>query len=193
MNRVIRMFTGVTISAFGIACVLNSDLGCFVETATYKGVSIRLGIPLFIANIICELIMISIAKWKGEGLGWTAIVNATYGAIMINLFHELLPHMTIMWLGGFLVPIGWSILEKARFGATGSNILMKALMKTTGKSLLFIRTIIEITFLITAWLLAPQYVTWFTITVTFGVPIIMTIVYKLIHYKPTEIEHEFIM
>ena len=155
MERIIRMIIGVTMASLGIALVLNSDLGCFVETAAYKGIANKLGIPLFAANILAEIVMIAIATYLGEGLGWTAIVNGTYGAVMINLFHIALPHKTILCFGAFLIPIGWSILEKAAYGATGSNILMKALMQKTGKSLLLIRTIIEVLFLLIAILLAP--------------------------------------
>lgn len=193
MERIIRMIVGITMASLGIALVLNSDLGCFVETAAFKGMSIKLGIPLFLANILAEIIMIAIATYLGEGLGWTAIVNGTYGAVMINLFHVILPHKAIFCLGAFLIPIGWSILEKARYGATGSNILMKALMVTTGKSLFIIRTSIELTFLLIAILTAPQYATWVTIAGTFGAPLVLKYVYKLVGHKPAEIEHDFII
>jgi len=193
LKRIFKLFLGVTIAAFGIALVLNSDLGCFVETATNKGISINLGIPLFAAGMMCEAIMIAIATYYGEGLGWAAIVNGSYGAIMINIFHNILPHAKLLALGAVLIPIGWSLLEKSRFGATGSNILMKALMNKTGKSLLVIRTIIELVFLVAAYILASQYVTWFTLFLTFGTPVVMKYVYKLIGYKPTNINHDFII
>lgn len=193
VKRLANLFLGVTIASLGIALMLNCDLGCFVETAVYKGVSIKLGIPLFLANILCQVIMIAIATYYGEGLGWTTIVNATYGAIIINLFHNILPHHAVLCFGGLLIPIGWSILEKARYGSTGTNILMKAIMKTTGKSLFKVRTVIESIFLLLAYLTVPQYVTWFTIALTFGTPILLKYVYKLLGHKPVKIDHDFII
>jgi uncharacterized membrane protein YczE len=192
-NRIIKMFTGVTLASFGSAFVLNSDLGCFVETATFKGLSLELSLPLFLVTMFFELILISIATYNGEGLGWTTIVNATYGAVMINVFHKLLPHTALGVIGALIIPIGWSLLEKAQYGATGSNILMKSLMHKTGKSLFFIRTIIETVYLTLAWIFARQYVSIFSIVLVFTFPVIMTFIYRLIHYKPTSIKHDFII
>ena len=188
------MFLGITLTSFGIALVLNSGLGCFVNTAVYKGLSLKLGVPLYVVNIAFELVMIAIATYYEEGLGWTTIINATYGAVMINVFHKLLPHAPILALIGILImPIAWSTLEKASFGATGSNILMKALMNKTKKPMMIIRTFIDSTFLILALIFAKQYVTLFTILLTFICPLILTTEYKLIHYKPTDIHHDFII
>lgn len=195
MNRLMKMIIGITITSFGIAAVLNSNLGCFVNTATYKGISLRLGVPLFVINIAFELIMITIATYYGEGLGWTTITNATYGAVMINVFHKLLPYSspTLALIGIFILPIGWSTLEKARYGATGSNILMKALMNKTHKSMFLIRTLIDSSFLILALIFSRQYVTLFSIVLTFICPLILTVEYRLIHYKPTDVTHDFII
>lgn len=193
LKRICNLFLGVMISSLAIALMLNCDLGCFVETAVYKGISIKLGMPLFLANILCEVIMISIATYYGEGLGWTAVVNATFGALMINLFHNILPHHPLLCFGGLLIPVGWSMLEKARYGSTGTNILMKAIMKTTGKSLFKVRTVIELLFLLVAYLTTPQYVTWFTIALTFSAPVLLKYGYKLLGHKPVEIDHDFII
>ena len=192
-NRIIKLFIGVTLASFGSAFVLNSDLGCFVETATFKGLSLELGLPLFLVTMFFEFIMISIATYNGEGLGWTTIINATYGAVMINVFHKLLPHTPLGAIGALIIPIGWSLLETAQYGSTGSNILMKSLMNKTGKSLFFIRTIIETIYLILAWIFARQYITVFSIILVFTFPVMMTFVYRLMHYKPTNIKHDFII
>lgn len=192
-NRIIKMFIGITLASFGSAFVLNSNLGCFVETATFKGLSLALSLPLFLVTMFFEFIMISIATYNGEGLGWTTIINATYGAVMINVFHKLLPHTPLGAIGALIIPIGWSLLEKAQYGSTGSNILMKSLMNKTGKSLFFIRTIIETIYLILAWTFARQYITVFSIILVFTFPIMMTLVYRLMHYKPTNIKHDFII
>jgi uncharacterized membrane protein YczE len=105
-----------------------------------------------------------------------------------------LQHAPILALIGILIiPIAWSTLEKASFGATGSNILMKALMNKTNKPMMIIRTFIDSTFLILALIFSKQYVTILTILLTFICPLILTIEYKLIHYKPTDIHHDFII
>lgn len=193
MSRICKMFIGVTIACLGIAMTLNSDLGCFIHTACYKAISVRTGIPLYICSIIGEVIMLVIATYYGEGLGWATITNATYGSIVINIFHSILPHSKLMVLGILLIPIGWSTLEKAELGSTGSNILMKALMCTTGKSLLFIRTIIEGSFLLITYIACSRYASVFTIFLTFATPAILALSYSFMGHKPAEINHKYII
>lgn len=192
-RRIMRMLIGITIASLGIACLLNSSLGCFAVTAAYKAISGWFNIPLAVVNIIIEIIMIYTATKLGEGLGLTAIVNATYGAIMINIFHNVLPHNTILALGVFLLPIGWSIIGRAGFGDTGTNILMRAIMKNTGLSVRISRLLVDCTFLIIASFGAQNYVTLFTIVLTFFYGPLLQIIYNLMGYKPAEVEHEFLI
>ena len=193
MKKMINIFMGTLLSSLGIACVLNSDLGCFAITASYKAISNWLNIPLAAANILIELSIIVYVIYKGEGLGWTAIINATFGSIMINIFHVILPHTPILCLGILLMPLGWSMMGKAGMGDTGTNILTRVLMKNTGKSLSMIRIFIDGAFLIIAYIGAPQYVTLFTIIITFGCGPLMQLIYKIVNYKPVEIEHKFLI
>ena len=193
MKKIFNMIIGTTLASLGIACILNSNLGCFSITACYKALSDLFNIPLAIANTLIEVLMICYAIHKGEGLGLTAIFNATYGALMINLFHSILPCTKILGFGGFLLPIGWCLMGKAGMGDTGTNILTRALMKSTGKHLSLIRVFIDGIFLIIAYIGAPQYVTWFTLLITFGCGPLLQLVYKLMGYEPIKIKHKFLI
>lgn len=193
MKKIFNMIIGTTLASLGIACILNSNLGCFSITACYKALSDLFNIPLAIANALIEVLMICYAIHKGEGLGLTAIFNATYGALMINLFHSILPCTKILGFGGFLLPIGWCLMGKAGMGDTGTNILTRALMKSTGKHLSLIRIFIDGIFLIIAYIGAPQYVTWFTLLITFGCGPLLQLAYKLMGYEPIKIKHKFLI
>ena len=84
-------------------------------------------------------------------------------------------------------------MGKAAFGDSGSNILMNALMKSTGKSVSLIRTCIEFVFLAIGFLGARENVTLFTFILTFGFGPLLQLVYKCVGYQPTTVEHEFII
>jgi uncharacterized membrane protein YczE len=192
MKKLIKLLIGTTLSSFGIAMVTNSCLGTYAITTTVQAISNWGVIPFGIANLLIEIGMISYATYKGEGLGVTAIVNAVLGSIMISTFLDILPTHPLMIIGVFIVPFAWAMMGSVGWGDTGSNILMRALMKKTGKSIVLIRTIEETFFLIIGFLGAREYVTIFSVLITFGTPFILKYIYNLLDYKPAEVEHHFI-
>ena len=90
-KRLFNLVSGITVSSIGIACVLNSGLGCFSLTAANTALTNWFGISLSMAGMIMEGLMLLYATYKGEGIGLTAIINATFGSIAMDLFHLILP------------------------------------------------------------------------------------------------------
>lgn len=192
MVKLIRLFTGVLLSSLGIAMVTNSCLGTYAITTTVQAIANWGAIPFGIANLLIEMGMIGYATYKGEGLGWTAIVNALLGSVLISTFLEILPQHPAMFIGIFIVPFAWALMGSVGWGDTGSNILMRALMKNTGKDIITIRTIEEVFFLTIGFLGARNLVTVFSVIITITTPLILKVIYSAIHYKPAEVEHHFI-
>lgn len=192
MKKLLKLLLGTTLSSFGIAMVTNSCLGTYAITTTVQAIANWGSIPFGIANLLVELAMIGYATYKGEGLGWTAIANALIGSVMISTFLEILPTHPLMILGIFVVPFAWAMMGSVGWGDTGSNILMRALMKNTGKDIALIRTIEETFFLFIGFLGARSSVTIFSVIITFSTPFILKVLYNLIDYKPAEVEHQFI-
>ena len=180
-------------ASFGITCLIKSGLGIFSVTACNMALANWLGVTVGLTGMIVELIMLAIATKMGEGIGITSIVNATYGSLLIDVFNAILPSSPLMVLGLLVVPLGWALMGKAGLGDTGSNILMNALLKKTNKSVKFIRGIQESILLTIGFLGARNQVTIFTLILTLGLGYMLEIIYKLIGYKPTEVEHHFII
>ena len=84
-------------------------------------------------------------------------------------------------------------MGRAALADTGSNVLTNALVKQTGKSISTIRNMIETSFLIIGLLGARNQITILTFILSFGFGYLMSFVYKLVHYNPTEIKHKFII
>lgn len=193
MRKLFRLIVGVTLSSLGIAMVINSNLGTFAITSCNMAISNWLNIPLSVASILVEGAMIAYAAYKGEGLGITAIVNATYGSIMVDVFHQLLPQFSWLCIGLVLLPIGWTLIGRAGWGDTGSNIVMNSLLKTTGKGVGLIRTIEEVIFIIIGFLGARNYVTWFSLVITILIGPIAERIYKILKYEPTKVNHKYVI
>lgn len=190
-KRIMKLFIGNTIASLGISMIIKSGLGCFALTAANLALANWFNTTVGITGMVLELIMIAIATYKGEGLGITSIVNAVYGSLMIDAFNLIVPSHPLMFLGLIILPFGWSMMGKAAFGDTGSNLLMNVLIKSTGKSLSLIRGIEEVIFLTIGLLGARNQVTIMTIVLTLGLGPLLQIVYKMIKYNPVEIEHEY--
>ena len=193
MKRLTSLLVGNTIASLGISMMIKSGLGCFALTAGNMAIANWFGITVGIAGMILEVIMLLLATYLGEGIGLTSIVNAIYGSIMIDVFGLILPVHPLMVLGLLIIPFGWVLMGRAGFGDTGSNILMNALLKKYGLSISFMRGIQELVFLVLGILGARNYVTWFTIVLTFGLGYLLQICYKLVKYDPTAITHSFII
>ena len=192
-KRLSLLVLGSTISSLGISMLIKSGLGCFSVTAANMALARWLGVTIGISGMIVELIMLSIATYKGEGVGWTALINATYGSLIIDFFNLIVPSHPLMALGVFLLPIGWSYMGRAGLGDSGSNILTRAIVKQTGKSLGFIRGIQEFVFLVVGLLGARHCITWLTVVLTFGLGYLLEFEYKLLKYNPITIKHQFII
>ena len=193
MKRMTSLLVGNTIASLGISMLIKSGLGCFALTAGNMALANWFGITVGTAGMILEIIMLLLATYLGEGIGLTSIVNAVYGSIMIDVFNFILPSNLLMIIGLLIIPFGWVLMGRAGFGDTGSNILMNALLKKYGLSISFMRGIQEVVFLSLGLLGAREYVTWFTIALTFGLGYLLQFCYGLVKYDPTEINHSFLI
>ena len=193
MKRMTSLLVGNTIASLGISMLIKSGFGCFALTAGNIALANWFGLTVGTAGMIIEVIMLLLATYLGEGIGLTSIINAIYGSVMIDVFNLIIPTSPFMVLGLLVIPFGWILMGRAAFGDTGSNILMNALLKKFGLSISFMRSIQEVVFLSLGLLGAREYVTWFTIALTFGLGYLLQVVYKFMRYDPTEINHSFII
>ena len=190
-KRILTLLVGCTIASFSIACVINSGLGCFALTAANMSISNMTGLSLGTIGMIVDLTLLLIATYKGEGIGITAVVNATYCSYMIDIFHTILPTHPLMVLGLLVIPLGWGLMGKVGLGDTASNLVMNILVKETKLNIGIIRAIEECIFMAIGLIAAREYVTWFTILLSLGLGYLLQYGYKLIKYVPTEIEHQY--
>lgn len=193
MKNIIKSMIGISISAFGIACVTNSDIGAFALTAASKSLGNLTGIHFSIVYMMIEIGFLTWATFKGEGVGWTAILNGIYGSLMIGQFHELLPHHPIMICCAILIPIGYSIMGKAGLGETGSNIFTTVIMKMTGWNVAICRFMLELSLLGIGFIAAKEYVTIYSLLLTLLAGPVIHVIYHAFKFKPTKVEHKYLI
>ena len=193
VKRILLTLIGGAISAFGIASLINSGLGCFGITAAYLGLSKITGIPFSIVSLLIEGSMLVYVCYKGEGIGLSSILACSYVSILIDVFKSILPNHPIMILFGICTMLGWAITAVGELGEGATNILTTTLVKQTGKSVSFIRTIIEGSYYIVALLTAREHLTLLTIILVFVTGKITEVFYKLFKYDPVNVKHDYII
>lgn len=193
IQRLIKLVLGNTLASFAISCVVKAGFGCFSTTAANAALSSWFGISIGTAGMIVELIMLSVATYKGEGIGWTSIINATYGSLMIDVFLAILPETPFMLLGLMLLPIAWATMGSVGLGENGGNTLMNAILKHTNLNITVVRGVQEFILLLIGFIGARNMVTIFTVVLVFGLGPLLEIVYKWLGFDPTTVEHQYLI
>ena len=193
IKNLIKLLIGSIIASFSIGCVINSTLGTFSVSAMNISIANITGLSMGAVGCILEIIILLIAIRLGEGVGVTAIVNATLNSFLVDFFHMILPTSPFLIVFLPLIAVGWCLMGSASMGDTGSNILMIALIKKTGKSIKFIRCLEECAFLSIGFIGARNQVTLFTIILTLGLGYMLEVIYKLLKYNPDKVEHQFLI
>ena len=133
--------------------------------------------------------MIAYSLYRKESVGLATVVNALVGGFLIDWFKAILQVGWFMVVGLLLLPVGWAMIGSCGLGEPASNILMRALMKQTGKGVGFIRTIEEITFMLIG-LVGGAPVTIFTVVLSVGFGSVLSVIYKAMKYEPTKVVHK---
>ena len=193
IKRIIMLVVGNVFVGLGVACVIHSSLGAFSITLAVQSIGIWLGLSLAAANFLVEGVLLLLATYYKEGIGWTALSSLTIGSMSIGFFNKILPFETMLWVGVFLLPLGWALMGKCGWGHTSSNILTEALMKKTKIGITPLRMLIDGLFLVIAFIGLPHMINWFTLFLTFGTGPILKVFYNLLRYDPSKVEHEYLI
>ena len=192
-KRVMLTIIGGAISAFGIASLINSGLGCFGITAAYLGLSKTTGIPFSVISLLVEGLMLVYVCYKGEGIGLSSILACSYVSVLIDVFKVILPSHPLMICFGICTMIGWAITAIGELGEGATQLLTTVLVKETGKSVSFIRTIIEICYYVVAIITAWEHLSVLTLILVFITGKILSVFYKLFKYDPTTVKHSYLI
>ena len=191
--KVSKLLVGQVVTSFAIAMVINGGLGVFPITATNLAVCGWFGISYGVANMITEALALIYAVYRGEKFGWATLLSCFTCGALIDVFMGVLPtSYYLIPLGLICTPIGYAITGSCGMGENATCMLQTALQKQFNKSTGFIRTVMEVCYLIVGVLGARSSITWFSIvlSVTFGT--IVNTVYKVMKYEPTKVKQNYI-
>ena len=157
---VIMLITGLFFFGLGEAIIIGSGSGVSPWTVLAQGISIKtdlsVGTTTFLISIAILIFWIPLKQVPGIG----TILNAIIIASTIDLTLPYLPQPNDTYLkllqvciGIFIVGLGSGIYLISNLGPGPRDGLMIGLQKQTGTSIPLIRTILELSAVISGWLL----------------------------------------
>ncbi|MDR7871144.1 MAG: hypothetical protein RIN55_09810 [Tissierellaceae bacterium] len=198
--KIVRLVFGFLLFAVGTVCIINAKIGVSPWDVFHQGLSKLTGITLGQASISTGVIIIAIDIYLGQPIGWSTVSNMLLIGTFIDLLmlgnlvpspESFIPSLILLLFGivlqGFAVflymPVGW--------GAGPRDGLMVVLMNKTGKSVRFIKSIIEIFAVSIGYLLGGNLGVG-TIIFAFMTGPIWQYIFKLLKFNVNEVEHRFI-
>ena len=197
-KRIFKLFFGLFVSSLGIVMTMKANIGFAPYDVLHKGIANTMGITIGSASILIGLIICIIGIFLGEKLGLGTISDMILVGILIDLFLSLnfIPQMSgylygivLMIAGLFTIAFGTYFYISSEFCAGPRDNLMVAVERKTGLAIGFCRGILEISVVLIGWLMGGP-VGIGTIFFAFGISFCIQIVFSLMKFDPTKIEHE---
>lgn len=149
-RRLPRLVLGLVICGFGIALMINANLGLGPWDVLHQGVNIHTGIPIGTANILIGALLMLLWIPLRERPGIGTFANMILIGATIDLTLLWLPEPDQMWqqlvflaFGTFLFGPGSGLYIGAGLGAGPRDGLMTAIARK-GVSVRRVRTLIEL-------------------------------------------------
>jgi uncharacterized membrane protein YczE len=158
-RRLVRLMLGVWIFGFGDGLVVTSELGNSPWTVFAEGVSKQT--PLTIGSATIAISVVVLLLWiplrVRPGLG--TILNAIVVGVAIDIAVAVVPHAPLgvraieLLVGIGLVGVGSGLYIGAAHGPGPRDGLMMGLHRRTGRPIALIRGSLELTALVSGWIL----------------------------------------
>ncbi|MDQ2853148.1 MAG: hypothetical protein M3Y49_20880 [Actinomycetota bacterium] len=159
-RRLVQLFAGLTMYGLAMAMFVRSGLGLDPWDVFHYGIAQHLGLDLgtviIAVSVLVLLLWIPLRQWPGLG----TVANAIWIGIATNLTLAVIPtihglplQIAVFTTGLVINGIGGALYLGAQLGPGPRDGLMTGLHHRTGISLRVVRTALELTVLVTGWLM----------------------------------------
>ena len=159
-RRLIQLYIGLLLYGVSIALQVRSGLGLDPWDVFHQGISRHVGLAIGTVVIIVGAVVLLgwIPLRQRPGVG--TVSNVVLIGVSMNASLRWLPHVHLMgWritdllAGVLLCGVATGMYIGANLGPGPRDGLMTGLARRTGRSIRFTRTALEVTVLVTGWLL----------------------------------------
>ncbi len=198
--KLLRLFLGLFLYAVGIVMTINANIGYAPWDVFHKGLSETFGITMGQASIGVGLAIVLIVFFLGERVGIGTLFNMYFIGIFVDIlmlnnlipvFKGFISSLMLMILGMLVIGFATVAYIGAGLGSGPRDGLMIALTKKTGKSVRFIRNIIEIIALSIGFLLGGKLGIG-TVIMSLTIGYFIQFTFKIFHFDVQNIKHVYI-
>ena len=150
-RRLPRLVLGLVLCGFGIALMINANLGLGPWDVLHQGISTITGIPIGTAAILVGVLLLLLWIPLRERPGIGTIANAILIGTTVDVTRLWLPEPDMLWqqlvfvcVGAFLFGPGSGLYIGAGLGSGPRDGLMTGIARR-GPSVRLVRTLIELT------------------------------------------------
>lgn len=160
VRRTVQLLVGVFLYGISIAMMIRAGIGVSPWDVLGQGVSLQSGIPFGITTALIGLavLLLWIPIRQKPGVG--TVINAVFVGPSAEVGLAFIPAQTVLWLqillfsGGLvLLAVATGLYIGARTGPGPRDGLMTGMHQTWGWPIWAVRTSIEVTVLVTGWIL----------------------------------------
>ncbi|KOF55737.1 MULTISPECIES: YczE/YyaS/YitT family protein [Clostridium] len=196
----LKLFIGLLLCSIGTVMTINGNLGLQPWDVFHQGLSKMMNITMGQASIIVSAIVIIVDYIAGEKIGWGTISNmlviGTFmDILMLNhllpVFNSIVLRVISIIIGMLLMSIGSYMYIGAGLGSGPRDGLMVALTKKTKKSVLIVRTFIELSVLALGYIMGGSAGIGTVIMVSL-IGYFIQIVFKIFKFDVNKVDHRFI-
>ena len=198
--RLLRLFVGLFLYAFGIALTINANLGLAPWEVLHQGITKTKGITIGQPNIGLGAMLVIINSIMKENLGWGTLSNMLFIGVFLDLlllnhlvpvFESLVARAVMMVLGMFVIGVATFLYIGVGLGAGPRDGLMVALTKRTGRSVRLVRNAIETGAVITGYFMGGS-VGIGTLAMSLTMGVFVQLAFQLFKFDVNKVEHRFI-
>ena len=198
--KISKLIIGFFLFALGIVMTINANLGVSPWDVFHQGLSLSINITLGQANILVGFIIVLLDIYLGQNIGWATLLNMILIGIFIDIlmlynivptFNSFLPNLIMLILGVLIQGYGCWIYLTSGMGAGPRDGLMVVLTKKTGKSVRFIKSIIEVGAVSVGYILGGRLGIGTLIMALLGGQIFQ-FAFRTVKFDVKSVEHRFI-
>ncbi|WP_254885965.1 YitT family protein [Streptomyces sp. NA02950] len=160
LRRLPQLFTGLALYGFSLSVMVRSSLGVNPWSVLYEGVARHTGLSFGTVNAVLGALVLLLWIPLKQRPRFGTVANIAVLACASDLGLALIPRdldlaaRVALLIGGVLLNgVSVALYVGARFGPGPRDGLMTGASAATGRSLRFVRTLMEITVLTLGWLL----------------------------------------
>ena len=197
-----RIVGGLIIAAMGVYMQIYANIGLAPWDCLGMGIAKHTPLNYGMAMTVTALIILGIDLLMKERIGFGTIIDALISGNLAQLYSDLnpLPEVMNTWagigimLGGFVIQsIGMWLYMSAAQCCGPRDALFVALGKRVPKIPVgFVQIVVWAVVLLVGWLLGGP-VGIGTVISTFGMGLMLQLVFNIVHFEPRKVQHRSVI